>query len=583
MKKLSGNLNKRNSIIMIACCVTALIFSLSLSRSFAESLKPDPASPEMLRQGERMYREGILPSGKIMHTRVKGNAPVPGTSFACGSCHLRSGLGGLYENVYSPPITGKKLYQPIYRPINGIEQSKTTHPLRPAYTDETIAMAIRNGIDPAGRVLSDVMPRYILTDVDAMILINYLKSLSAKFSPGVTDTSIRFATIISDDANPAERDAMLVSLEGSFRLMNTKQDTVNSPELLRTRRMAKIMWRPNIPGSREFAKKNFLLSRWVLKGDASTWRAQLEEYYQKEPVFAILGGITSGDWQPIHQFCEDNRIPCLFPNTDLPVISDKDWYTLYLSKGYYQEGESVARYLASNGQMVQGKTIVQMVRSSREGRALADGFRQTWKDLGKQALVTVTLPSEKILSKDLLDQVQKREKPAVLIIWDDNKALPALESLAYDKRKPKLVFISSRYMGANIWNLKEDIRDFTYITYPFSFSPTVPPPRDAIKVVSDLQKTLRQADIPLQDNAVKIMELTNYMSSLLIAWLTDMNGNYYSDYLLDTSGKWEDQPYPVYRHISFGPGQRYVSRGCYIVQLSPGEKPALIKKSDWEM
>ena len=84
-----------------------------------------------------------------------------------------------------------------------------------------------------------------------------------------------------------------------------------------------------------------------MKGPAETWRVQLEEYNRKEPAFALLGGITNGSWKPIHQFSEDNRIPCIFPNTDFPVISDKDWYTLYLSKGYYQEGEGAARYLNS--------------------------------------------------------------------------------------------------------------------------------------------------------------------------------------------------------------------------------------------
>ncbi len=124
--------------------------------------------------------------------------------------------------------------------------------------------------------------------------------------------------------------------------------------------------------------------------------------------------------------------------------------------------------------------------------------------------VTITLPPEKILNKDLLDQVLSREKPAVLIIWDDYKALPALESIAEDKRRPELVFVSSRYMGNSIWTLKEQIRDYTYITYPFSFSPVVPPASMEQKAPSDLKMTLRQADIPLKDNTKKIMQLTNY-------------------------------------------------------------------------
>jgi hypothetical protein len=79
------------------------------------------------------------------------------------------------------------------------------------------------------------------------------------------------------------------------------------------------------------------------------------------------------------------------------------------------------------------------------------------------------------------------------------------------------------------------------------------------------------------------MQLTDSMTRLLMSWLMDMNGNYYRDYLLDVAGTMMDQPYPLYKRISFGTGQRYASRGCYIVQLSKGDKPELVKRSDWEI
>jgi len=138
-------------------------------------------------------------------------------------------------------------------------------------------------------------------------------------------------------------------------------------------------------------------------------------------------------------------------------------------------------------------------------------------------------------------------------------------------------------MGNSIWTLKEQIRDYTYITYPFSFSPVVPQESMGQKPQSDLKMTLREADIPLKDNRQKIMQLTDSMTRLLMSWLMDMNGNYYRDYLLDVAGTMMDQPYPLYKRISFGPVQRYASRGCYIVQLSKGDRPELVKKSDWEI
>jgi ABC-type branched-subunit amino acid transport system substrate-binding protein len=324
------------------------------------------------------------------------------------------------------------------------------------------------------------------------------------------------------------------------------------------------------------------LSKWVVKGPSETWRSQLEEYYRKEPVFALLGGITKGDWKPVHRFSEENRIPCIFPNTDLPVVSDTDWYTLYLSKGYYQEGESAARYLNGNEKLLKGKPLVQIVRDSLEAEALAEGFQQTWKELGQQAPVTLKLPAGKKLTEDLLQQLLDKDNPAVMLIWDDASALPAIEKLNSNGLLPKQVFLSGRYLGESLWTLNESIRDVTYLTYPFSFTPSAA--KAAMgkqQVKDDLKKTMKQAEIPLKDEVLKIESLTNSLTQMLTYMLIDLKGNYYRENLLDVTGMMEDQQYPLYGRISFGTGQRYASKGCFIVQLSHGDNPELLKKSSW--
>ncbi len=62
-----------------------------------------------------------------------------------------------------------------------------------------------------------------------------------------------------------------------------------------------------------------------------------------------------------------------------------------------------------------------------------------------------------------------------------------------------------------------------------------------------------------------------------------MRRYYYRDYFLERLDMMDDRGYliGIYPNLSFGPGQRYASKGCYIVQLSGGPDPALVKMSEW--
>src|ERR1039457_2738338 len=198
----------------------AIAASADVERSGVAGLSRE----EALRLGETMYRRGILPSGEPLTAVVQGDIPVVGTSFSCESCHMRGGFGSYEGGVLTTPTTGKYLYQPVFnlRPLNSAEKETVpryfkslseTPPTRPAYTDATLAAALRGGIDPAGKKLHNVMPRYLLNDRDISILIFYLKSLAAEQAPGVTETTVRFATVITDDVSPEERDALMSMLE----------------------------------------------------------------------------------------------------------------------------------------------------------------------------------------------------------------------------------------------------------------------------------------------------------------------------------------------------------------------------------
>ena len=60
-----------------------------------------------------------------------------------------------------------------------------------------------------------------------------------------------------------------------------------------------------------------------------------------------------------------------------------------------------------------------------------------------------------------------------------------------------------------------------------------------------------------------------------------MRQNIYRDNFLDSISVLPDSEFSDYVRLSFGPGQHYASKGCYIVQLTHGAAAELLKKSDW--
>ncbi|NVN92318.1 MAG: ABC transporter substrate-binding protein [Desulfuromonadales bacterium] len=546
-----------------------VLFGISLSNSSAEPTKENLAPQEQLRLGERIYREGILSSGESMQAVIKGDISVPGTSFACVSCHLRSGIGSYEGGVVTPPINGSRLFQPLKMEYKRSETDQKYFPtvlVRPAFSDETLAKALRRGIDPTGKTLNPVMPRYILGDTDMALLISYLRTLSAQFSPGASDTTLNFATVITDDVPPEQYEAMLAPLEQYVQHKNSMINLFKKEK--RSERMAAVML-----NSAELMYKKMTLSRWMLKGAPETWRSQLEEYYRKQPVFALVGGISHGDWKPIHDFSEAHQLPCLFPQTDFPVISESDWYTLYLSKGYYQEGEGAARYLNNRDELSKGGKVLQLVRASHDSQALSQGFLETWRELGHDTPVTIPLNAGQPVSKEYLQQLLEKAKPAAILLWDDAGALSLLEQLATDVTHPVIAIVSGTQQKTNLAAIPEKARVFTYITFPFRL------PQDEQRNSIYIEPYKKN---PKTDDAVDpILKRSFIATQMLTAALMDLRGNYYRDGFFDVIGMMADQKYPLYERLSFGPGQRYASKGCYIVQLGSGAKPDLIKKSDW--
>ena len=526
---------------------------------------------EALRLGEAMYLKGVLPSGKPMKAMVQGDIELTGGMSTCSNCHRRSGLGSVEGGVLTPPTNGAKLYAPLLGqqdiPGSVMKRSMYSNPPRPAYTGESLANALRYGTGPTGRKLNETMPRYLLDEEATQIMAFYLKNLSSEISPGVTKEEIRFATILTEDVSSADRDAMVLPLTAYLRdEWNARLSVLGS------------QWNARWYGSTKAGEKTYRkasLDVWELKGPPGTWSHQLQAFYEAKPVFAVLGGIAPGKWTPIHEFCEKNKIPCIFPVTDLPVVSDGDWYTVYFSKGLYQEGETAAKYLSRVFDLPADKQVVQVFRDNERATALAQGFADTWKKLGNASLANrVVSAAEKtggVFWKDLAATYPN----AVMLVWLGPADLAGMEALTKSGDKPPTLFVSATMLGGELTTLPEKIREFTFITYPARL------PQDQEYTRSIVTNWMKSKKIPITN--LNISAKAYFATRVLSKALLDMGVDFYRDFFLDMLDDGIDQPNSslTYPMLTFGPGQRYASKGCYVVSLTKGDNPKVVRQSDW--
>ncbi len=557
---------------LATCAIaSALVVGLAAPVAAQKQDKVAGLSPdEALRLGERMYREGVLPSGEPMMAVVSEDIEVEGTMFSCSSCHLRSGKGSLEGTVITLPTCGSWLYKPLVgremRPSTRVPEYLSPSPFREAYTDELVARAIWTGKDPNDREFNWVMPRYKMSTTDMEILVHYLKNLSATFSPGVDESTIRFATVVSRDVSLEDRNAMLEPLRALVRDRNS-QVRHNERRAQHGPFEMEEMYNPY---------RRYSLAVWELQGKPSTWSAQLEDYYNEAPVFALLGGIANGDWAPIHQFCERYQVPCLFPVTDHPVVSESDWYTLYFSKGYYQEGEAAARFLRRDEGPARGAPVVQVMRDSPAGRELAAGFGAARLSMDQPPARDRVVAPEQPLDAGFWSRLVSDHPGAVLALWLEPADLAEIGALAGAEPRPPLVFVAGGVLGDGAMQLPAGVRPFTYITHPGSLPEDVGRSRMAVEL------WLKAKGLPVTNYAIQ--SRMYFLSWALAQMVHMMRDDFYRDYFLDIADMMRDETYSIasiYPRLSFGPGQRYASKGCYVVQLDDNDPPKLLKRSEW--
>jgi mono/diheme cytochrome c family protein len=320
--------------------------------------------------GRQLYLEGKLADGKPLVGKRSGNVAVKGHDAACVQCHRRSGLGGVEGNETIPPISGLALFgggAPVTVQVDKLFNRGAMTQLG-TYNQKSFAAAVQHGKHVTGRKLSALMPRYDLSDEQLRAVSAYLRTLSANWSPGVSQKQIHLATVITPGVSPERSKAFVDTLNAMLNQYNVNVATGGKHKV------------PTIE-KRMNSRREWTLDIWELTGPSSTWAAQLDRWQQQNPAFAILSGLAEDEWQPVQDFCDRSKVVCWFPSVDLvPENAEHDGYGLYLTGGVQLEAKVIANQLLSAEK--KPKKIVQLLGANPLARGAAATAHQLFAKAG---------------------------------------------------------------------------------------------------------------------------------------------------------------------------------------------------------
>jgi mono/diheme cytochrome c family protein len=218
--------NPRLKIVFLALFTFAASCVIVTTASSNDERALSPAE----RRGKMIYLRGESPSGKEIKARV-GELDLPASTVTCAGCHGQRGEGKTEGGVTAGNLTWSNL----------VKTYGHTHPSgrkHGPFDEKLFTRSLVQGLDPAGNKMAVAMPLFDMAPEDVADLIAYLKRIEADHDPGLTETSVKVATILPEQGALAEIGAAMKDvLTAYFANVNDKGGIYNRRiELTRRRR-----------------------------------------------------------------------------------------------------------------------------------------------------------------------------------------------------------------------------------------------------------------------------------------------------------------------------------------------------------
>jgi hypothetical protein len=260
---------------------------------------------------------------------------------------------------------------------------------------------------------------------------------------------------------------------------------------------------------------------------------------------------------------------------DYPDVAGSGYYPIYFSRGVTLEAEVLAKHLLETAQAGKPGAIVQVFRDNVPGRLPSRVLRNVLQGKSGKTIVDYPLADDGRLPVDFLSRRVGDERPAILVLWLNDAELAALDLAVAPPDGLQAIYVSASLAAMRRPGLPEGWQSRLYMVYPFDL------PATRTQRLARLHAWLRARQIPPGDERTQ----ANAFFAATIAGdaVSHMGENFSRDYFIERIEQMAQSALSpsIYPHLSLGPGQRFASRGAYVVRF-PGDAGGVpIAVSDW--
>jgi ABC-type branched-subunit amino acid transport system substrate-binding protein len=490
------------------------------------------------RRGKAFYLRGESSSGKEI-TAMVGELDVPASTLTCAGCHGLRGEGKTEGGVTAGNLTWSNL----------VKTYGHTHPngrKHGPFDEKLFTRSLVHGLDPSGNKMAVAMPLFEMAPEDVADLIAYLKRIDTDRDPGLTDTSVKVATLLPPTGPLAETGAAMKDvLTAYFANVNEKGGIYNRKIELGT------------------------IGTGI---DAAATAANARKFVESGQVFAMVSGLTAGADQEVVALTQQAEIPFIGPLTLLPQASVQGNRTVfYMLSGVPEQARTLVNFASGKPELKKARLAI--VHSENElTLAAAAAVEDQARKLGWNSITKKSLTGKSFDAAGIARDLKGEGAEAVFFFGAGGQESAFMTAAAATNWTPH-VFLLGVLTGRDVVaNVPLSFKDRVFLSFP-----TVPSDLTSAGT-AELYALQKKYNFAPRNTASQLLAFAS--AKIFVEALQRAGRDLSREKLITALEGLYEYDTGVTPRITFGPNRRVGAMGGYVVSVDPAKKE-FVGASGW--